>query len=82
MSGCLSWRTDVPWDIKGKGEEKKMIEEKKFVGNWRAHCHKCGRFVGKDGFIDIFYDESMSGYEDGGYSLCAACLKKSKGVRE
>ena len=25
MSGCLSWRTDFPWDIKGKGEEKKMM---------------------------------------------------------
>ena len=63
------------WDIKGEGEEKK------FVGNYRVHCSKCGRFVGKDGFIDVFYDDYMGGYEEG-YSLCAACLEKNEGVRE
>ena len=55
-----------------------MTEEKKCIGNWRFHCHKCGRFVGKDGFIDVFYDDYMGGYEEG-HSLCAACLKKEKG---
>ena len=52
-----------------------MTEEKKCVGNWRFHCCKCGRFVGKDGFIDVSYDDYMGGYEEG-YSLCASCLKR------
>ena len=39
------------------------------------HCHKCGRFVGKDGFIDIIYDYYMGGWEEG-YSECRRCLDK------
>lgn len=58
-----------------------MSEETKYVGNWRAHCSKCGRFVGKDGFIDISYDPYMGGYEEG-YSLCRDCLKKQKEKRK
>ena len=54
-----------------------MSEEKKYVGNWRPHCSKCGKFVGKDGFVDIYYD-NMGGYEEG-YSLCANCLNKRRG---
>ena len=54
-----------------------MTKEKKCIGNWRFHCYKCGRFVGKGGFIDVSYDFYL-GYEEGGYSLCAACLKKEK----
>jgi len=53
----------------------KMNEEKKYIGNYRIHCWKCGRFVGKDGFIDISYDDYMGGYEEG-YSLCARCLRE------
>ena len=40
---------------------------------YRFHCHKCGRFIGKDGFIDVFYDDYNGGYEEG-YSLCKRCL--------
>lgn len=58
-----------------------MTEEKKYVGNWRPHCSKCGRFVGIDGFIDIFYDDYMGGYEEG-YSLCASCLKRKEEARK
>ena len=54
-----------------------MDKEKKCVGDWRFHCSKCGRFVGKDGFIDVSYDPYMGGYEEGS-SLCATCLKKEK----
>ena len=46
-----------------------MAEQKKYVGNYRIHCYKCGRFVGKDGFIDVFENEER-------YSLCASCLKR------
>ena len=58
-----------------------MSEEKKYVGNWRPHCYKCGRFIGKDGFIDISFDEYMGGYEEG-YSLCASCLKRKEEMRK
>ena len=53
----------------------KEDEKKKYVGLWRPHCSKCGRFVGKDGFVDITYDPYMGGYEEG-YSLCVKCLKE------
>lgn len=53
------------------------MNEKKYVGNWRPHCSKCGRFIGKDGFIDIYYDTYMGGYEEGS-SLCGACLRKKE----
>jgi len=35
------------------------------------NCHKCGKFVGKDGF----YDGYLGGYEIG-YPECASCLKQ------
>jgi hypothetical protein len=40
-------------------------------------CHKCGRFVGPDGFADVAYDDYNGGYEVG-YPLCARCLQKKK----
>ena len=43
----------------------------------KTRCPKCGRFVGKDGFIDVSYDDYMGGYEEG-YFLCARCLQKEK----
>jgi len=49
----------------------------KYTGNWRIHCYKCGRFVGKDGFIDVSYDYYNGGYEEG-YSLCKRCLNKKE----
>jgi len=58
-----------------------MNKKRKFVGNSRVHCCVCGGFVGKDGFIDVFYDDFMGGYEEG-YSRCAACLKKEKEEKE
>lgn len=39
------------------------------------NCCKCGKFVGKDGFIDVFYDDYSGGYEIG-YPKCASCLKE------
>lgn len=56
-----------------------MNEERKYVSNYRVHCCKCGRFVGKNGFIDISYDYYMGGWEEG-YSYCEKCLKGKKGV--
>ena len=38
----------------------------------RVQCYKCGRFVGKDGFIDVTYDYYMGGWEEG-YSECGKC---------
>jgi len=49
----------------------------KYIGNCRIHCYKCGRFVGKDGIIDVSYDYYNGGYEEG-YSLCKRCLDKQK----
>lgn len=43
------------------------------MNNHRIHCYKCGRFIGKKGLIDIFYDDYNGGYEEG-YSLCERCL--------
>ena len=37
------------------------------------NCSKCGRFVGKDGFHDVFYDGYNGGFEVG-YPLCKRCL--------
>lgn len=34
-----------------------------YVGNYRFHCSICGRFVGKDGIINVFE------YEEG-YHYC------------
>ena len=58
-----------------------MREEKKCIGNCRFHCSTCGRFIGKEGFIDVSYDEYTGGYYEG-YSLCANCLKKQNEDRE
>jgi len=42
-------------------------------------CSKCGRFIGKDGYVDVFYDGYNGGYE-AGYSLCARCLDKKQSL--
>ena len=47
----------------------------KYVGNWRPHCYKCGRFLGKNDHIDITYDDWNGGYEEG-YSECVTCMEK------
>jgi len=36
------------------------------------NCSKCGRFVGKDGFLDTGYD--CEGTPEFGYPLCKRCL--------
>ena len=41
----------------------------------RLNCSKCGRFVGKGGFKDVFYDDYNGGWEIG-YPLCERCLNK------
>jgi hypothetical protein len=43
----------------------------------RTNCSKCGRFVGKDGYCDIGYDEYMGGYEIG-YPICRKCLNEQQ----
>ena len=36
------------------------------------NCCRCGRFVGKDGYPDVIYDDYMGGWEEG-YSYCGPC---------
>lgn len=48
---------------------------RKYIGQWRPHCYKCGRFLGKKDHIDIIYDPWNGGYEEG-YSECVSCMKK------
>ena len=38
------------------------------------NCHICGRFVGKNGYDDVTYDDYNGGFEIG-YSTCAAHTK-------
>jgi|GEM_PF-3593174 len=40
------------------------------------NCYRCGRFVGKNGFIDVYYDDYNGGYEFG-YPECASCLSRT-----
>jgi hypothetical protein len=42
------------------------------------NCSKCGRFVGDDGYKDVFYDDYTGGWEIG-FPLCKKC-KNSEGV--
>lgn len=42
-----------------------------------VNCSKCGRFVGKDGFMDLCYDEYNGGWEMG-YPLCGRCLSEKQ----
>jgi len=39
------------------------------------NCSRCGRFVGRDGYADLYYDGYNGGWEIG-YAVCAACLEK------
>ena len=43
----------------------------------KINCSKCGQFVGKNGFLDIIWDNYNGGYEMG-YPLCEKCLAKVK----
>jgi hypothetical protein len=43
------------------------------------NCSKCGRFVGKDGFHDVFYDGYNGGWEIG-YPLCKRCLDEKQQI--
>ena len=36
------------------------------------NCYICGRFIGKDGYPDVTYDDWNGGWEEG-YSMCARC---------
>ena len=38
------------------------------------NCSKCGRWVGKDGFIDVSMEEYNGSALELGYSLCKRCL--------
>jgi hypothetical protein len=38
-------------------------------------CHLCGRFIGKDGNPDVFWDDYNGGWECG-YPKCGPCLRK------
>lgn len=49
-----------------------------YSGGW-ANCHKCGKFVGKGGDLDIFTD--LSGYTEIGYPTCRICLEKEESSR-
>lgn len=42
------------------------------------NCSKCGQWVSKDGFIDIYCDEYNGTALELGYSLCKSCMKGSK----
>jgi len=47
-------------------------------------CHKCKRFLGRDGYPDVIYDDYAGGYEEG-YSLCGPCGRmagRAAGSRE
>ena len=41
------------------------------------NCSKCGHFVGKDGYHDVFYDDYNGGYEVG-FPLCVKCLTEAR----
>ena len=44
-----------------------------------VHCYKCGRFVGKDGYIDIYFDMGTGVHEEG-YSECGSCRGKGGAI--
>lgn len=44
---------------------------------YRFRCHKCGRFIGQDGHIDIAWDDYYGAYEEG-YSRCGRCIAKAE----
>ena len=50
----------------------------KFISH---NCSKCGRFVGKGGHLDVFYDDYNGGYEMG-YPLCKRCYENARGCGE
>lgn len=50
--------------------EKRSSAKNRCVG---INCSECGRFVGKDGDLDITYDEYCGGATIG-YALCRKCL--------
>ena len=46
--------------------------KQRYVG---LNCSKCGRWVGKDGFHDVYPDDS-TGMVEIGYPLCERCLDR------
>ena len=44
-------------------------------------CCYCGRFIGKDGLVDIGYDHYSGCYEEG-YSKCGRCIKDDAMLKE
>jgi len=58
---------------KNRGNRRNRTMTKKI--RWvPINCHKCGRFVGKNGKPDVIYDDYSGGWEIG-YPLCEKCLK-------
>ena len=45
------------------------------------NCSQCGRFIGKDGYVDVIYDDYAGGYE-AGYSYCGRCLQEREPPQE
>lgn len=51
--------------------QRSIISAARELGsNYRINCSKCGRFIDRQGFADIMWDEWNGGYEMG-YPLCA-----------
>jgi hypothetical protein len=57
--------------LTSKTKGKVMSKNKKKPMN----CGKCGRFIGKDGNDDVYYDDWNGGWECGS-PRCGKCLKK------
>ena len=46
-----------------------------------SNCYICGRFVGKDGNHDVYYDGYNGGYEQG-YPTCRKHTKRPKRIQD
>jgi len=46
-----------------------------------VNCYKCGRWIGKDGHIDIEHDDNVGAVE-AGYSMCKSCMDNKMRYRE
>ena len=47
-----------------------------------VNCSRCGRWVGKDGFMDAYCDEYNGSALEVGYPLCKSCLDGNMKYRE
>lgn len=45
------------------------------------NCSKCGRFIGKDGFDDVYFDDA-TGMLEIGYPLCKRCLDQQRADKQ